>query len=514
MKVFLTGASGFIAKSVLDLAPSNWSIITTDIFDSDVNCDLADLRVEDIPIDTDLIIHLGAVVDTRFADEKLLEKININPNRIFCQFLSKHIHCRLVFASSAAVYGRLKAPNCVDGVTNPLNLYGKSKLDAEGIILEQESMIRERCVCLRFFNVYGFGEQHKDVMASMLFQLSRDMIINRKETILFKYGDQKRDFVHVTDVARAVIAAADEANVSGTIQVYNVGSGRSVSFNTVLHLLIENWCKTDLIDEKDLRKTNYIDCPYEFFQTHTEAALSENFNWFPILSIEKGIEKYVGDLADLWSLPVNYKRSEHGVIEFVPGTSISYDNAYIDSYKKLPLSSEMSFLRLGALITALKVNGKKLENVLDVGYGDGSFLRAALKTGALCSGTDISGCGVPLGAKQVSCDKWQDEPFQVITFFDSLEHFPKIDFVENLNCEFVFISLPNCYYTDKTWFENWKHRKPGEHIWHFNEYTLELFFNRMGFVSVSPCLLHEDIIRKNPEQVEPNILCRLFRKIN
>ena len=64
---------------------------------------------------------------------------------------------------------------------------------------------------------------------------------------------------------------------------------------------------------------------------------------------------------------------------------------------------------------------------------------------------------------------------------------------------------------DEEWFENWKHRRPDEHLWHFDKESLVNFMNRMGYVLVSHTNL-EDTIRKNSQQKETNILTCVFRK--
>ena len=58
--------------------------------------------------------------------------------------------------------------------------------------------------------------------------------------------------------------------------------------------------------------------------------------------------------------------------------------------------------------------------------------------------------------------------YDIITFYDSLEHFEEIEFVKKLKCNYICISVPNCHYKNDEWFRNWKHRKPNEHLWHFN----------------------------------------------
>ena len=103
------------------------------------------------------------------------------------------------------------------------------------------------------------------------------------------------------------------------------------------------------------------------------------------------------------------------------------------------------------------------------------------------------------------------QPVEVITFFDSLEHFSNIEFVKELKCTYVVISLPWCTGgLDDQWFESWKHRKPDEHLYHFNEHSLEQFMDRQGYNMLNYCNL-EDSIRQDATLV-PNILTACFKK--
>ena len=98
----------------------------------------------------------------------------------------------------------------------------------------------------------------------------------------------------------------------------------------------------------------------------------------------------------------------------------------------------------------------------------------------------------------------------MITFFDSLEHFEDIEFVKDLKCSYICISVPECHYYDDEWFENWKHRRPNEHLWHFNHGSLVKFMYRMGYILISGSNI-EDTIRKNNKE-ESNILTCIFAK--
>ena len=165
----------------------------------------------------------------------------------------------------------------------------------------------------------------------------------------------------------------------------------------------------------------------------------------------------------------------------------------------------MSNLRLGNIIGSIS---KVPKSILDIGYGSGNFLETAKNLIPYCYGNDISGYTIPPGCEFVS-DIF-NQYFEVITFFDSLEHFDDIYFLNALKCNYIVISLPWCHYFDDDWFENWKHRKPDEHLWHFNSTSLTRFMKSQGFVTINITDI-EDSIRKHGFSYS-NILTGVFKK--
>jgi hypothetical protein len=205
----------------------------------------------------------------------------------------------------------------------------------------------------------------------------------------------------------------------------------------------------------------------------------------------------------------NYKITPDGVIKQIKSKSFNYDINYSDSrYSIFNDRGNILNLRLGYIIGSI---GKIPESLMDVGYGNGDFLDTCVGCINTLYGNDIEPA-YPLKnninfIKDITLQK-----VEVITFFDSLEHFEDIEFIKNLKCEYVIISLPWCYNGENDkWFENWKHRKPDEHLYHFNEKSLENFMNRQGFKMINYCNL-EDKIRTD-KNLSPNILTACFKKI-
>lgn len=140
--------------------------------------------------------------------------------------------------------------------------------------------------------------------------------------------------------------------------------------------------------------------------------------------------------------------------------------------------------------------------LLDFGCGTGRFVEAAR-----AAGWDAFGYDLVSPFERMPCGPWD-----VVTFFDSLEHLPDpAGTIRNLNPEWIMISVPECCHpTDPDWFLAWKHRRPGEHLWHFSQQGLDQFMFGCGYRGVEYSHL-EDTYRP-PENCNPNILTAIYRK--
>jgi hypothetical protein len=170
------------------------------------------------------------------------------------------------------------------------------------------------------------------------------------------------------------------------------------------------------------------------------------------------------------------------------------------------VSNYLSYLRLGFINGCIPTN--ECESILDVGFGNGDFLRACQKQFSIVSGYDLSYDYLPGGC--IKEESLFNNQYDIITFFDSLEHFEDISFLNKLDCKYVVISVPNCQYPeDDVWFTNWKHRRPNEHLHHFNMKSLSHFLYDKGF-NVIVRSYFEDVIRKNNGN---NILTLVGKKL-
>ncbi|MCD6235143.1 MAG: ADP-glyceromanno-heptose 6-epimerase [Candidatus Neomarinimicrobiota bacterium] len=301
-KILITGGAGFIGSNLVKTITSRWPDAEICVLDAFVNGHFknligyqgeliaGDLTDENILRQLkdrhfDVIFHQGAITDTTVSDQKKMIEVNTNSFSFLLDLASRN-QASLVYASSAAVYGNSPSPNRVGKGEIPENVYGYSKYlmdEMTRLYLKKNPELQHSVTGLRYFNVYGPGEYYKGKMASMILQLALKMRRNIPPR-LFKFGDQRRDFVFVDDIVQANLKAAS-AGFSG---IFNVGSGVSRTFNEIVAILNEALGTDHYIE--------YFDNPYTFYQNNTCADIRETrdkLGYTPDYTLEKGIQKTV-----------------------------------------------------------------------------------------------------------------------------------------------------------------------------------------------------------------------------
>jgi len=303
MRVLVTGGAGFIGSNVARLLEKEGSqvFILDNFFHANFE-NIIDLNAEVISADIldegifkklpkiDAVIHEAAITDTTLADNTKMMMVNFVGFKNVLNFcLLRKI--KLVYASSAGVYGLAESVMSESNKTTPHNTYGYSKYLCDCLT---KKLIGKKnipsLVGLRYFNVYGPGEAHKEKSASMIYQLYLQMKAGKSPRI-FKYGDQKRDFIYVKDVARITI----EALKSKSCNILNVGTGKARSFNEMI-AIINKVLKTNL-------KLEYFDNPYVGnYQNFTQAdttLLKRVLKTEAKFSLDEGIENYIRSYLDV-----------------------------------------------------------------------------------------------------------------------------------------------------------------------------------------------------------------------
>ncbi len=191
--------------------------------------------------DIEVIFHLGACSSTTLNDRDFFMKNNLEYSKVLAEFsIEKNV--RFIYASSAATYGDGQAgfsdENKVTLKLKPLNFYGQSKHLFDLWILEKGW--DKKVVGLKYFNVFGPNEYHKDDMMSLVAKSYETVARERKMRLFkshrkdYKDGEQKRDFIYVFDALKATLFFWDNPQISG---IFNVGTGKARSWNDLANAL-------------------------------------------------------------------------------------------------------------------------------------------------------------------------------------------------------------------------------------------------------------------------------------
>jgi ADP-L-glycero-D-manno-heptose 6-epimerase len=264
--IVVTGGAGFIGSNLvreLDRRGHDDVVVVDDLtegrkFANLVGCNIADYFDKDEFLSRleagelgkiDAIFHQGACAVTTEWNGRYMLDVNYRYSVALLEYcVTKRVP--LIYASSAAVYGASTVFKETDrAAERPLNVYGYSKLLFDDYVRRQQAERRGRqrrgrarapVVGLRYFNVYGPGEAHKGSMASVAFHL-HGQVAATGEARLFEGsdgygpGEQRRDFVYVGDVVDVNLWFYEQRRVSG---VFNVGTGKSATFNDVARAII------------------------------------------------------------------------------------------------------------------------------------------------------------------------------------------------------------------------------------------------------------------------------------
>ncbi len=315
--IIVTGAAGFIGSCLISrLNTDNFNaIIAVDKFDNPTkskNLEGKQIiekvdRDEFIPWldsnyeEVECLFHIGARTDTAEFDKDLMWKLNTNYSKKLWGKCSDY-QIPFIYASSAATYGLGEFgynddEKSIDRLV-PLNTYGESKNEFDKWALQQ-SHAPFFWAGLKFFNVYGPNEYHKDRMASVVMhafnqiQKTGGMKLFRSHNPDFKNGEQKRDFIYIKDLLEACIFLMHHRKNSG---IYNLGSGQARTFLDLTRATF----KALKIHEN----ISFIDTPEDIrdkYQYFTEANMSKlrsiGFT-YQFHSLEQGVADYVNNYLE------------------------------------------------------------------------------------------------------------------------------------------------------------------------------------------------------------------------
>ena len=265
LKALITGGSGFIGSNVAkllltkgydvrvldNLSSGHFVNIENYVNKGDIEFVKGDICDADVAMNAtkgvDVVFHLAACVGRQKSidNPQLDSSTNLLGTVNVLEGMQKNGVGRIVYSSSAAIFGELMTPTIDEN--HPQNAdspYGVSKLAAEKMILAYAGIYPEITgVCLRYFNIYGVNQRF-DLYGNVIPIFAKRIYAGEPITI-FGDGTQTRDFVNVKDVAWANYLGS--VSDKGT-DVYNLGSGDSITINRLAEMMIEiSGKKTDII---------------------------------------------------------------------------------------------------------------------------------------------------------------------------------------------------------------------------------------------------------------------------
>jgi len=246
--ILVTGGAGFIGSHLVDALVDDNDVRVLDDFSRgsrDAIPDAAEVVEGDIRdaatvdhacADVDLVFHQAAniSVERSISDPIASHRVNVDGTLTVLE-AARDVDARVVFASSAAVYGHPSTvPISESQPKSPSSPYGAEKLSADRYVRLYADLYDLETVALRYFNVYGPGGIATDYSGVIDAFLTRA----RQNEALPVHGDgtQTRDFVHVSDVVQANLLAATTDHVG---EAYNVGTGESVTINRLAELIVD-----------------------------------------------------------------------------------------------------------------------------------------------------------------------------------------------------------------------------------------------------------------------------------
>jgi len=189
--------------------------------------------LEKILKDIDGVFHQAAltVVQDSFSSPEEYFDVNVHGTENIFKLANEN-KFKVVYASSSSVYGhKLETPITEDAERNPISPYGKTKLEDEYLV-EKYSNLNTEIIGLRYFNIFGKGQtiEYAGVITKFL-----DRINEGKSPIIFGDGSQIRDFIHVSDVAKANLMAM---NSKSSNLIANIGTGNAISILELANMII------------------------------------------------------------------------------------------------------------------------------------------------------------------------------------------------------------------------------------------------------------------------------------
>ena len=310
MKAIVTGGAGFIGSHLSDaLVDLNYETVVIDnlsvgryqnidhlIENSNFTFVEADIcnfdLIEPLFEDADCVFHLAALADIVPSIDNPTQYFNSNVDGTFniLQACRKHQVKKIIYAGSSSCYGIPdEYPTKETAAIRPQYPYALTKNIGEQLVMHWCQLYSLPAISLRFFNVYGPRARTSGTYGAVFGVFLAQKLANKPYTVVGD-GNQTRDFTYVSDVVDAIIKVSKRKNLTG--EIFNVGSGKTVSVNKITKLL----------------RGSTVNIPKRPGEPDiTFASIRKIFlktGWKPKISIEQGIKNILVHIEDWKHAPV------------------------------------------------------------------------------------------------------------------------------------------------------------------------------------------------------------------
>ena len=262
MKALVTGGAGFIGSNLVDrLLDSGYEVIVIDNESAECNekfywnpkasnhkLDICDYKfARNLYDGVDYVFHLAAESRLQPAIKNPIEAVYKN-----CVGTTTVLQCareagvkKVIYSSTSSGYGLNSWPNHEEQPDDCLNPYSVSKVAAEKICKMYTDLYGLKTVIFRYFNVYGERSPTAGQYAPVIGIFLKQKNDNQPLTIVGD-GQQRRDFVHVYDIADVnILAATTDISEEYYGQVFNVGNGKNISILEIAQMISDNYVYID-----------------------------------------------------------------------------------------------------------------------------------------------------------------------------------------------------------------------------------------------------------------------------
>jgi len=308
--ILVTGGAGFIGSHLVDRLLSETAVRVTvvddfnDFYDPQIkrenlkphqhnpNFRLSEADIRDSvalervfqETNFDCVVHLAARAGVRpsLTQPQLYTETNINGTVNLLELARQKDIKQFIFGSSSSVYGiNAKVPfSEEDPIRRPISPYAATKAAGELLCHSYSHLYGLRCVCLRFFTVYG-PRQRPDLAIHKFASL----ISQGKPIPVFGDGSSRRDYTFVSDIIDGVRAAIDYS--ASEYEVINLGESRTVTLSELIGLLEKELSKKAIVDRQPSQPG---DVPQTFAAIDKARSL---LKYEPKIEIESGLHRFI-----------------------------------------------------------------------------------------------------------------------------------------------------------------------------------------------------------------------------